>query len=71
MSRFTTLFVFTAGGTATYLWMKENGGLSQVASRIDGLANKVRTAIGAGSSTRHMGDEVHDNATYATNDIVD
>lgn len=54
MARFVTLFAFTAGGAATYLWMKENGGFSQVDGRIDDVANKVRRAFGVGPSNKHV-----------------
>jgi hypothetical protein len=61
-----TVLALSAGGAATYVWLRKNGGTSHLESQIDRAVNKVRGAFTNGDVSNDMAEEVKDKA----NDVV-
>lgn len=66
MSKVITVLALSAGGAATYVWLRKNGRTSHLESQIDRVVNKVRGAFTNDDTSNDIAAEVKDKA----NDVV-
>jgi len=71
MFKTMTLLALAAGGAATYMWWKKNGGTGQLDSHIGDVASRVRSAFGADDSSQKPLSDLKEKATDATDDMVE
>ena len=71
MSKLIALLAVTAGGAATYVWLKKHGATSHLDSHMDDMANKVRSAFGADDNGKHLGADLVEKAKDATDDVAE
>jgi len=65
MSKVITVLALSAGGAATYVWLRKNGRTSHLESQIDRVVNKVRAAFTNDDTSNDIAAEVKE-----ANDVV-
>ena len=71
MSKVIALLAVIAGGTATYMWRRKNGGTSHLDSHIGDAANKLRSAFGTDDSSNHAVGDLKEKTKDARNDVAE
>jgi hypothetical protein len=71
MTKVIAVLALSAGGAATYVWLRKNGGASRLENRIDRAVIKVRGAFTNGDVSNDMAAQVKDKAHDVVGNVAE